>query len=96
MPNSGFAGAPGLGCWLAAGTASPDGKRIASGGYGRLLRVWDTENGRELFTLPGHRRYINRVAWSPDGSRIASIDGVEARIWDSRAAYDYLRRTDGN
>jgi hypothetical protein len=36
------------------------------------------------------------VVWSPDGSRIASIDGVEARIWDPRAAYDYLRRTDGS
>jgi WD40 repeat protein len=49
---------------------SPDGKRLAAGGYHEPAKVWDAATGRELFAVavpssPG------AVAFSPDGKRLA-------------------------
>ena len=42
----------------------------------------DKEPRRELRTLKGHTGDIRSVAWSPDGSRIASGSGDNTvRIW---------------
>ena len=61
---------------------SPDGKRLVSGGYDNLVRVWDAESGKELRQYEGHSGAVGGVAFFPDGKRIASasFDGT-ARIW---------------
>jgi WD40 repeat protein len=63
---------------------SPDGKRIASGGEDRTVRVWDAVDGRELLNLKGHSNKINTVKFSPDGKWLASgsLDR-SVRIWDA-------------
>jgi WD40 repeat protein len=63
---------------------SPDGKRLASGGMGPTVKVWDAANGRELKSLTGHAAAITRVAFSPDGHRLASGDGSGVvQVWDA-------------
>src|SRR5262249_43241761 len=79
-------------CW------SPDGKRLASTSWDRLVggsvRVWDVPRGQLVCTLKGHTGAILTVCWSPDGTRLASaggridpqgnpIPGSDTRVWDA-------------
>jgi len=74
---------------------SPDGKTIASGGGDYRTRIWDVELGKELKALYiGHWRdaytpaTVHFVAFSPDGTKIATthsigLRAIPTRIWDA-------------
>ncbi len=51
---------------------NPDGSRLASAGYDRVVRVWDTETGEQTNTYRFDSARINAVAFSPDGQRLAA------------------------
>ncbi|HKQ75538.1 MAG TPA: AAA-like domain-containing protein [Blastocatellia bacterium] len=63
---------------------SPDGKKVATGGPSREVKIWDAGDGRELKTLGGYSSQISSVAFSPDGAKLAtgSNDGG-VRLWDA-------------
>jgi WD40 repeat protein len=57
--------------------------------------VWDAVSGQELFTFKGHTLYVNSVAWSLDGKRLAtaSSDGtVRIYAMDVRLLLDLARK----
>ena len=56
---------------------------LATGSWDTKIRVIEAETGRVLRTLKGHSKSVRRLAFSPDGSRLASI-GEEHKlcIWD--------------
>ena len=58
---------------------SPDGRHIAAG-QGGQINVWDVLTGKKSLTLDGADKYC-RVAWSPDGKRLAI--GKLLKVWDS-------------
>jgi WD40 repeat protein/serine/threonine protein kinase len=74
----------------------PDLKRLA-GASGKTVRVWDARTAQVLLTLVGHAQRVQCVAFSPDGTRLASGDsqaenqalGV-VKIWDAQTGNELL------
>ena len=69
---------------------SPDGQRLATT-LGATITVWDAESGRDLVTMNGDTGYVIGLAFSPDGTRLASggTDGT-ARVWDATTGLQEL------
>ena len=79
-------------------TFSPDGKRIASSGYDRTVKVWDSETGEEKLTIKkAHSREITTVLFSPDGKRILTQSRFahkRIKVWDAKTGQQLLANTD--
>jgi serine/threonine protein kinase/Tol biopolymer transport system component len=69
---------------------SPDGKYLASGDFGGIIRVW-TPDGKDIATSPYHKHTaeVRNVAWSPDGKYLASVgnDGM-LHVWNPLTGQD--------
>lgn len=64
-------------------TFSPDGSKIATS-LDNTAKIWNTETGNLLFTLPTHKDNIRTVEWSPDGLKVTTAsDDKTARIYDA-------------
>ncbi len=72
---------------------SPDGSRIASGGFDRALRLWDYRTGQSVAVLRGHRFPIFDIQFSPDGDCIASCDGSTEDVMSSIKIWERHRRS---
>jgi WD40 repeat protein/DNA-binding SARP family transcriptional activator len=67
-----------------------DGTRLVAISQDGTIKGWDTTNGKELFTVTGHTAYQQfagvTLAYSPNGSQLATSDGDKVHIWDISAA----------
>ncbi len=62
---------------------SSDGKLLASAGIDKLVKLWDTETGREVRQLQGHTETVYALAFAPDGKTLVSGSRDKTvRLWD--------------
>lgn len=72
----------GTGCNSLA--AHPSEARFAVGYRDGSIGIWDSRRGRELVQLHGHQGIVRSLAFSPDGSLLASCsDGGWVHLWDA-------------
>jgi WD40 repeat protein len=65
------------------GEFSRDGRLVVTGSRDGVVQVWEAATGR-LVGQPLRAAGVNRVAFHPDGHRVAVCMGSEALIWDPR------------
>jgi WD40 repeat protein len=77
---------------------SPDGKTLATCGYDRLIKLWNTETGQLLRELKDHSDAVYAVTFSPDGILLASGSADRAvKVWqvaDGKRLYTLGDSTD--
>jgi WD40 repeat protein/basic membrane lipoprotein Med (substrate-binding protein (PBP1-ABC) superfamily) len=61
---------------------SADGKRLISTSDDGTARIWNAFTGEELLKLE-HASWVWTAAFSPDGTRAATVSGSDAFVWDA-------------
>jgi WD40 repeat protein len=61
----------------------PQGRRLASVGQDRVIRVWDVVVRQEILELDDAVGGLRQVAFSPNGRYLAAAGLGGVRLWDA-------------
>jgi len=74
---------------------SRDGKRLASCGYDKLVRLWDTTTGKATGVFKEHTEAVYAVDFNGDGTLLASAAADRSvKIWDLKTGLRLYTITD--
>lgn len=73
---------------------SPNGDVLASATWGSQILLWEAATTNSLGELVGHRESITHLAFSPDGTLLASASPDSARLWDVARQQEVALLTD--
>jgi WD40 repeat protein len=69
---------------ILAAAYSPDGKQIATGGYDRLVKLWNAQTADLLHTLNEHSDTVYALVFSPDSQYLATAGADRAiKYWQT-------------
>ena len=63
----------------------PSGSRLASGGNDAIVRIWEANNGNLIGELIGGTYAVPGIAFSPDGSLLAILNGDFIRLRETES-----------
>lgn len=67
-----------------AADLSSDGKFVALGGPGKIVKVFNAKDGKLAYKIAKHTDWITALEFSPDGSKLATGDRAGGiHVWDS-------------
>jgi len=59
---------------------SPTASVLATAGKDRRVRLWES-NGREVASLETNAKWVEHLAWHPNGSKLAAASGRTVHLW---------------
>ncbi|MBL6832436.1 MAG: WD40 repeat domain-containing protein [Pirellulales bacterium] len=59
----------------------PGGSLVASGGQDGRVQLWRAADGSRAATVEAGTNWVERLAWRPDGSRLAATVGRRVGVW---------------
>lgn len=77
---------------IGAAAWSPDGTRLAIGGLGGQIEIYDTRTGKTIRDLDRGLSAVNALGWSHDGVRLAAGGNNVLAIYDVRSGSVIQRR----
>ena len=70
-----------------AADISADGKLVALGGPGKIVKVFSVADGKQLYEIKKHTDWITALEFSPDGTRLATGDRAGGiHLWEAAPA----------
>jgi RNA polymerase sigma factor (sigma-70 family) len=81
---------------LRAVAFAPDGKFLASAGWGPVIRLWDPATGKQIREIVGPEGGVDGIAFSREGKLLAGagMDGA-VHLWDAATGRE-VRRLEGH
>lgn len=74
-----------------------DSSLLATCGQDGKIRLWDSSTGEQVREMDGGTAWVEQLAWSSDGTYLASCAGRKIRLWTPEGemlqAYDHPRST---